>query len=209
MLKFGVCHGSFLTQESSIDEADHSGIREIIDKVEAAVVLVKAEHVLKWESESVAEDHAVDRPVTDNQEIPAFLVAENTPETSHHPFGQLGNGLPVSRRPEAHRIFHASLNECRETLANVLEAESFPVSEAEFPQLRTGPDGHIVILSDDARSLYRSLEVAAVDGLDLRKPETIGEVLEMENTHLGEGHVGVSVNGKSLVTVHLAVSDQI
>jgi hypothetical protein len=98
---------------------------------------------------------------------------------------------------------------CRETLANVLEAESFPVPEVKFPKLRTGTDGHIMVLRDDTGSHHRSLEIAAIDGLNLCKAEPIGKLLEMEDTHLGEGGIGVSVNGKSLITIYLAVSDQI
>jgi hypothetical protein len=72
---------------SSIDETDDGGVGKIIDEVEAAVILMKAEHVLKRESESVTEDDPVDCPVTDNQEILVFMVFQNTPKASHHPFG--------------------------------------------------------------------------------------------------------------------------
>jgi hypothetical protein len=142
---------------SSIDETDDGGIGKIIDDVEAAVILMKAKQVLKRESESVTEDDPVNRPVTDNQKIPAFVAFQNSPETSHHPFGQLGKGLPISRGPKTRRISHAILEECRESLANLLQAESFPVTEVELPELRAGMDGHIMILSDDAGSQHRSL----------------------------------------------------
>jgi len=33
--------------------------------------------------------------------------------------------------------------------------------------------------------------------------------LELEDTHLGEGYIRVSINGQFIVTVHLPVSDQI
>jgi hypothetical protein len=194
---------------SSIDETDHRGIGEIIDDVEAAVILVKAEHVLKRESERITEDDPVDRPMTDNQEIPAFTVFQDFPEARHHSFGEFTNCFSISGGPEVHRILHAVHDSLREMLADLLESKSFPVAKVEFPEFGTEMEGNIVISGDDAGSLHRPLKVAGIYSLNLREAKTIGELLELEDTHLGEGYVRVSINGQFIVTVHLPVSDQV
>jgi len=164
---------------------------------------------LKRESEGIAEDDPVDRPMTDNHEIPSVPALEDTPETSHHPVGQLADRLSISRDPKVHGIGHAILDVFGETFANILEAESFPVTEVKFPKFRISLDGHVVMPGDHAGPGQRSLEVAGVDGLNLRKAEPLSEVLKLNQTHLGEGYVGVPINREPLVTLHLPMSDQV
>jgi hypothetical protein len=194
---------------SSIDETDDGGIGKIIHNVQAAVGLVKTEHVLERESEGIAEDDPVDRPMSDNHEISSVLALQDTPKARHHPVGQLADRLSLSRDPKVYGIRHAILDEFREAFANLLEAESFPVTEVKFPKFRMSVDGNVVMLSDQASSCQRSLEIACVDGLNLRKAKPFSEVLKLDQAHFGEGYVGVPINREPLVTLHLPMSDQI
>ncbi len=107
------------------------------------------------------------------------------------------------------RVDHTTPELFRESLPHVLEAEPFPVAEADFLEFRTNPVGNVVVSADDAGSLQASFEIAGVDRIESGQPQPLSNVLELEQTHLGETHIRTAVNGNSLVTLDLPVPCQI
>jgi hypothetical protein len=68
---------------------------------------------------------------------------------------------------------------------------------------------NIMVTTDDAGAHDGSLKIAGVNGVNLGEAQPFGEFFELEDAHLGEEDIGVSVNGESLKTFHLSVSNEI
>jgi len=97
----------------------------------------------------------------------------------------------------------------RKAFSNVLEPETFPVAEINFPKICKYMMRNIMVTADDAGAHDGSFEVAGVNSLNLGEAQPFSELFELEDAHLGEEDVGVPVNGDPLIAFHLSVSDEI
>jgi hypothetical protein len=72
-----------------VDQANQCGIRKIVYDIEAAILLVDAEHPLKIQAKGLTKDDSIDTAVTDEGNVIASLLPENILKTVHDPYTPL------------------------------------------------------------------------------------------------------------------------
>jgi hypothetical protein len=60
---------------------------------------VQAKHACKVKSKGIAENHTIDRPMSDNEEVPALLAAKDIFETTASPFVKVLQWSPLFLEP--------------------------------------------------------------------------------------------------------------
>ena len=121
--------------DAAVDQAHHGHVREVVDDVEAAVVLVQAEEVVQGETQRLAEDDPVDPGVGHNDEGFLKVLGDELVKPGQDPGTHVQEAFAPGN-PEAGEVPEPGLEFGGVALGNLGEAQAFPGPEMNLPELR-------------------------------------------------------------------------